>query len=291
MSNSSAKQAARQRMKYSGESYSAALSGIPNDNSHGFDSCTPEQLELRALLALGFLNTELHPGSPAHWGLHTLSAYTITVSPRWNRLVLVADAPRNVVAYLIPRRGSRRMRLPGLRLVEIRGTDTYVMLHLPTGAEMAVTGQPSGRTTGRVRAAGRDYLTVDDEPTESEIRLLEELPAMSSGIRLLLAGVTARLSTVDAKRQWAVANWYWDPLDRPGGERNEQEELDGPRRYLWGSGNRWKLTWTGHPRQSDLVDALTDDRVGVEGATGREAHRSQLILCGDAEFTIRHWDD
>ncbi len=263
--------AARVRIRYTGETREAAESGVRDERSLGLDDCPPEPLELRTLLALGLFNRSLDLTSPIQWGLHTLTAYTLTLSPRFKRLVLIADAPYNVVCYLLPTPSSVSY-LPGLRLKETHGYDTYTMVHVPTGAELVVTGNRHGKVTG---PAGfnrpRDFLTLDTPVRDVEHDQLRRVPPLSHDAKVLLAGLMCRISTKDPDGEWAVGTWFSDPLRRPGW----LEEREAYERGLSGSGDRWELHWGGFPYPEDVAAALTAPVVGIPGAT---VH-SQAGLC------------
>ncbi len=267
MPESVKKDIARTRAGFTGEPQLGALAGVPRDGSLGLDTCLPEQRTLRALLALGLFNRlgleEARP--PAWWGLHTLVAYDITASPRHNRLVLITDVPHNVAPYLLPSRDGGSS-LPGLRLEEFRGRRTYVARHLPTGAQLVVTGNPSGTWSATQRPSPRwDFFSVDEPLTKSERTKLEQVPDMSAGAECLLAGLTARIAAQDPQGRWAIGNWFSDPLQRPGWHNAGSEERYG--KQLWGSAHQWSFRWNGFPYVEDVAASLTSPQVGVPGAT------------------------
>ncbi|MGW1378983.1 hypothetical protein ACWD6P_32605 [Streptomyces sp. NPDC002446] len=292
MPNSGKKKAARSRMRFTGECYEAALSGIPNSRDHGLDSCNPGQEKLRALLALALFNTGYDAGQPGYWAIHNLTVYTITPSPRHNRLVLIADTPRNVVGYLI-RRAAGRVRLPGLRLVEQRGQETFITRHLPTGAELIVTGEPAGFSGRAIRKVNpRRYANLSEPISDEENAELLRIPEMSDDARKLLSGLMVRISLIDAQdRAWAVGNWYWDPLERPGEDEKIREEVtNGINRRLYGQGGMWNLAWNGFPYHSDVALALTDPNIGIREARLAEHDGDYEISLGEAALRITGWD-
>ncbi|MFG7941542.1 hypothetical protein [Streptomyces cacaoi] len=290
MSNSRQKRAARIRMSYTGECYEAALSGISRDFDHGLDACTPEQREFRALLALGFLNRgPIAARLLGGWGVSELSAYTITMSPRWKRLALITDVPHNVAGRIVQEDSS--MRFPGLRMEQHTGYGSYLLRHMPTGAEMVVTDNASG-----VPSKGPDsesYLrpwTTDVQLRSAELDSLKAIPAMTENTQLLLAGIAVRFSAHDAKRKWAIGNWHWDPLQRPR-NRERGYDLFAPeiQRRLWGEGDYWELTWAGYPYPADLAASLTDSAIGVKGAKLSRYRETYEVTLGDTILSIRGW--
>ncbi|MFJ4680945.1 hypothetical protein [Kitasatospora sp. NPDC088783] len=274
--------AARVRIRYTGETREAAEAGARDERSSGLDDCSPEQLKLRTLLALGLFNRSIDLTSPIRRGLHTLTAYTLTVSPRFKRLVLIADASCNVVCSLLPT-PSGVTYLPGLRLKETHSCDTYTLLHVPTGAELVVTGNRHGKITG---PAGlnrpREFLTLDTPVGDVERDQPRRVPSVSHDAAVLLAGLVCRISTKDPNGAWAVGTWFSDPLRRPG----RLEEREAYERGLFGSGDRWELRRGGFPYPEDVAAALTAPVAGIPGAT---LHR-QAALChvesGSAALTL-----
>ncbi len=287
MPRSTNKTIARTRMRYLGEPRSAALDAVPRDGSLGLDTCSPEQRRLRALLALGLFNRpgtwQPHRGVAA-WGLHTLVAYDIIASPRFNRLVLITNVPHNVAPYLLPRRDGGSS-LPGLRLEEFRGRRTYVARHLPTGAQLVITGNPSGTWGGKPRPSPRwDFYPVDKPCTEAEGAQLEEVPAMSEDVERLLAGLTCRIAAQDAEGGWAIGNWFSDPLTRPGRPSDRGE--DRYEKQLQGYGHRWTFQWNGFPYVEDVAASLTTSPVGVFGAIAHDAGDHVDVRLGDATLRL-----
>ncbi|GDY52234.1 hypothetical protein SVIO_028570 [Streptomyces violaceusniger] len=198
MSNSMKKRTAHARKAYSGEVYEAALAGIPNDRTHGLDSCTPGQRKMNALLALGLFNRGEQGAPPAKWMLSTLTWYTITVSPRWNHLVFITDAPDNVTRYLVPH-GDSTPRLPGMRLRAIHDYRTYALEHVPTGARLVVSSRSDGKTHGERESSHFDFRTLDDPLDPVEERQLADVPPMGDAAQTLLAGMAVRMSMTDPR--------------------------------------------------------------------------------------------
>jgi hypothetical protein len=286
MPESVKKAIARTRLGFTGEPEEGAFAGVPRDGSLGLDTCLSEQRTLRAMLALGLFNRlglgDARP--PARWGLHTLVAYDITASPRYNRFVLITDVPHNVAPYLLPSRDGGSS-LPGLRLEEFRGRRTYVARHLPTGAQLVVTGNRSGTWGASRRPSPRwDFYSVDKPLTTSEQTQLDEVPGMCADAEYLLAGLATRIATQDPQGRWAIGNWFSDPLQRPGWLNNGSEERYG--KQLWGSANRWTFRWNGFPYADDVATSLTAPQVGIPGATMHDAGDRVEVRLGVATLSL-----
>jgi len=277
---------ARTRVGFTSEPKEGAFAGIPRDGSLGLDTCLSEQRALRALLALGLFNRwglgEVRP--PARWGLHTLVAYDITVSPRYNRLVLITDVPHNVAPYLLPSRDGGSS-LPGLRLEGFRGRRTYLARHLSTGAELVVTGNPSGTWGASRRPSPRWNFYPTDKPlTTSERTQLDEVPGMGTEAECLLAGLVTRIATQDPQGRWAIGNWFSDPLRRSGWLNDGSEERYG--KQLWGSADRWVFRWNGFPYVDDVAASLTAPRIGIPGATMHDVGDRMEVRLGAATLSL-----
>ena len=283
MPNSVKKRAAHMRKAYSGEIYEAALAGISNDHAHGLDSCVPGQRKMNALLALGLFNRGEDGAPPAKWLLSTLTWYTITVSPRWNQLVFISDAPDNVTRYLVPH-GDSTPRLPGMRLRAMYDYRTYALEHVPTGAQLVVTSRLDGKLQGVREVSHFDFRTLDDPLDSVEERQLADIPPMCDAAQTLLAGMAARMSMADPKGRWATGNWYWDPLRRDDG-RGRDGDSD-PQRKLWGAEDEWEAQWTGLPYPGDVAAALTDPMVGISGARLAKTKRVYHVDFGDSVLKI-----
>ncbi|MFF7649626.1 hypothetical protein ACFZCY_07185 [Streptomyces sp. NPDC007983] len=235
-------------------------------------------------MALGLFN---RPGTwqpyqgVATWGLHTLVAYDIIISPQFNQLVLITDVPHNVAPYLLPSRDGGAS-LPGLRLEEFRGSRTYVTRHLPTGARLVITGNPSGSWRGKLRPSPRwqAFFSTDKSLTDAERSALGDVPDMSEDAEQLLAGLICRIAARDAGGEWAVGNWFSDPLLRPGWLNDGGE--DRYRKELRGAGDRWTLRWKGFPYVEDVAASLTASPIGVPGAVARWVDDTVEVRLGHA---------
>ncbi|MGV9357715.1 hypothetical protein [Streptomyces misionensis] len=282
MPGSSRKSAARNRALYTGEKPAAAQAGIPRDHSIGLDTCCPEQCEFRALMALGYLNYGVDYDGPAGWYLSVLSSYTITVSPRFDRTVIITDVPHNVAGRLLrgPAGGGG---LPGLRIEEYRGHESYILRHMPTGAQLVITANSSGKPVGTQKDPHIHGLTTSVPLTDAEKEELARVPGMTAEARRLLAGIFSRITTQDPYGGWAIGNWFYDPLKRPGW-------LDSPRRpgyrRLRGSGDSWELQWESVPYLNDLVSALTGPVIGIPGAEAMSTPDRLVISLGGATLRL-----
>lgn len=284
MSNSRQKRAARIRMSFTGERYEAALSGISRQFGHGLDSCTAEQRKFRALLALGLFNRGDEGAPPKLWTINTLTWYTIKVSPRWNQVAFIADAPMNVAQYLVPG-DEEYLRVPGMRLKGGVFGSAYVLEHVPTGGQLVVTDRPSGKVAGRLSTADLRMLSLDIPLLPEEKHLLAVLPAMADDAQTLLAGIAVRMSMADPARRWATGNWYWDPLERM--DHTEVEGYSDPQRRLWGEGDEWEVQWTGYPHVQDVALALTDPVIGVRDAKLSTWRHGYEVTLKDSVLRIR----
>lgn len=275
--------AAHSRMGYNPEAFKAAYAGTCRDrthslNAHGMDWCGPAQRDLRALLALGFCNLD-NGGlvGPASWGLGTLSAYNITVSPRFEQTVLITDTPDNVVGWLLG--------LPGLRLEQLRGTDTFVTRHLPTGATLIVTSQPSGKVPAGTSRSWRP-ITIDRPLTGNEQQSLRTVPRISNDSKKLLGGIFCRIATADPDRKWAIGNWFHDPLDDRSARVDRSSTLTRKYRSLTGAGDHWELRWEPYPYADDLAACITSDRIGLHGARAATGPDHLILTLGTASLRM-----
>ncbi|MFE3109616.1 hypothetical protein ACFXKJ_20390 [Kitasatospora indigofera] len=267
MPRSTDKALAHTRMHFLSEPKQAALAAVPRDGTLGIDTCSREQLRLRALLALGLFNRagnwQPHRGGAA-WGLHTLVAYDIVVSAQFDQLVLITDVPHNVAPYLLPRPDGVT-GLPGLRLDEVRGSRTYLARHQPTGGRIVITGNRSGTWSAPPCPSPRwDFLTADIPLAGTERSQLARLPEIGEEAAQLLAGLVCRLAARDPQGGWAIGNWFSDPLARPGWTDNGG--VDRYEKQLGGPGHRWTLRWSGFPFSDDVADSLTSAPIGIPGA-------------------------
>ncbi|MFJ7335463.1 hypothetical protein ACIQU3_11665 [Streptomyces sp. NPDC101110] len=211
-------------------------------------------------------------------------AYDVTMSPRYNRLVLITDVPHNVAPYLLPSRDGGSS-LPGLRLEEFRGRRTYLARHLPTGAQLVVTGNPSGSWGTSQRPPPRwDFYSVEKPLTTSEQTQLDEVSGMGADAECLLAGLATRIAALDPHGEWAIGNWFSDPLRRSGWLNDGSEERYG--KQLWGSAGRWTFRWNGFPYVEDVATSLTAPQIGIPGATMHDAADCVEVRLGAATLSL-----
>lgn len=281
MPESSRKSIAKRRVQFTGERLEAARQGIARNKSLGLDDCTASQQEFRALLALGLFNTKRAKSAAAAWAIHYLTAYTIIVSPRWDRLVFIADAPDNVTNY-VTRQENGISWIPGMRLEARHRNGGFVLRHIPTGAELVITSNRAGKADGKQEHHGwHSWTSVQlDDKDES---LLAGIPSWGPDAQRILAGLAVRLSLRDPAGMWGIGNWFWDPLQRK--ERNDRPR--GEERSLLGGGDIWELDWSGYPYQEDLVAALMHPEAGIHGAKCKSSGEGYTIFLGDARLVVR----
>jgi hypothetical protein len=283
MPHAKQKAAAQLRAAFTDEHEDTAFAGVARNGGLGLDECTDGQAQLRALLALGLLNNGAIQAAPGAWWMASLSVYSITVSPRWNRLVLITNVPDNVARYFVPTTQCG-MGLPGLEIStysEYAWSSVYVLHHRPTGADIEITA----RTIPRREDSHRRSPLPAARAVAVESRQAD-VPRMSPDARTLLAGLTARFAALDPRRQWAVGNFHFDPWERG----LVKEPILGISRRLWGSGDEWELVWDGYPAPADLAAALTDEVAGVPGAVAVQHRRSIMIHLGSAVLELRSWE-
>ncbi|WP_454859672.1 hypothetical protein [Promicromonospora soli] len=288
MPNSLQRRAVQIRRRYTGEKDAAARAGAGRDGSHGLDVCSPAQAELRALFALGFLN-DTDAGRHLGWSISVLSAYSLVVSPRYDSLVLIADAPINVAERLMPD-GQVDGGLPGLRLeravIDRRSDDelyiSHVLHHLPTGGRIVVTDHPEGKVTGELESfSSTKSMPATDVPLQPrEAAQLRDASRMSADARTLLSAIVSRISTRDPDRNWALGHWFYDPLSR------QRRPYIRKSRALRGTGDQWELRWSNYPYPSDLVATLTDRTIGVVGATATSNGEESVVRLGTASLRL-----
>ncbi|MGW7067121.1 hypothetical protein ACWGII_18885 [Streptomyces sp. NPDC054855] len=274
------------RASYTGEHLDAAAQGAAGRPGLGLDECTAEQRRLRVLLALAMFNagTLQHP-VPGSWAVRGLTSYSPALSAQPAHLAVVVGAAFNAVRYLVPRsrEGESAMcRVPGLR-VEAQVGDTFLLHHLPTGAQMSVTEEATTRLPlGEDAHRARRLQGTDVPLSESEGASLAEIPPLAKAAEVLLAGLLVRLNLRDPQGGWALRAWDTHPLDRPMPQRSS------PDRRLWGYGPRWELEWVSDfPREQDVVAALTDPQAGIPGAEAVRVHRGWDIHLNDASLALR----
>ncbi|WP_214402552.1 hypothetical protein [Pseudonocardia lacus] len=278
---------ADERAGYTQERRRAAAAGLGTDGSHGLDTCSDRQRKLRALLALHVFNGgRMGVEAPADTRVDTITRYTMILSPRHDDLVVVAEAPRNVAAYLVNSHPDDG--LPGMRMVGRPGRSTFQMLHLPTGATLTITDE-SGHHSGIPAPdpeswwPGSRWCGTDVDVTDSERAALDGLPPVSPDAEQLLAALIVRICTADPNANWALGTWFSDPLPRP-------DPIGAPRdagRRLWGEGDSWELRWSGLPYGIDVVSSLTDHAIGLPGTGLSRSGRDYTVTHGSCTLVAR----
>ncbi|MEV7617016.1 hypothetical protein [Streptomyces sp. NPDC089799] len=249
---------ARERAFFTGETPATAAAETTRSGSLGIDDCSPAQRRLRALLALAVFNTG--PLSAGLWttSLADLSAYTVVMSPRRDKLVLISNAPDNIATRLLPRDDKQTLCLPGMRLLRL-AEHGAAMLHLPTGAVVLATSRRDG-TLDDLADERHSHWTTDHPMTDRESILLASLPHLTADTETLLAAVFVRMWMRSA--DWDLAGWFC-----PAASRNDDERALRHYRRLDGAGDHWSLTWTSWPHPDDLVAALTHPAAGLASVT------------------------
>jgi hypothetical protein len=242
MSRSPRTALARLRAEYTGEHPTAARQGVGRNGDLGMDRCTPAQQQLRILIGAHLFNAGQISCLAGSSFVHTITCYTLTMSPRYNELVLIAECPENVLGYLVPRGRGRTPELPGLRLLACDDWQTYRLIHLPTGARMTVTGNRRADLQDLSTQLATtcpdqwlsDWWTAEIPLTSAEQTSLRINPTPPADIAQMIRAVVVRLSARDPAGGWAMGNWFYDPLrraERPAGAN------DGHERRLIGAGN------------------------------------------------------
>jgi hypothetical protein len=246
----------------------------------GFDTSDWGQLQLRALLALGIFNGGRLQQWPGMWFMASVTHYDLVLSPRPDDLVVITRSPSNVLQYLVPR--GKPMGLPGLRL-EKTTANSYQLRHLVIGARMTVTDRPPVSPLTNDFDGDRVW-NIQQSLTGAEQEALAEVPPMTDDAAVLLSGLMTRIGLRDPRRNWALGNWFMDPLDRTS-------EWGGrPGRRLWGHEGCWELTWGSFPFRSDVARALTHPQVGIAGANAVQVRRGWDVRLGDAVLALRGED-
>jgi hypothetical protein len=279
---------AKQRASYTGETVHSAARGV-TATSHGLDDCSPAQRDLRAMLALYLFNAGSIGAPPAWRHLHILTAYDLTISPRFDDLVIFTHAPDNVTCYLVSRAG--RLAMPGMRLDARPNGGTFRLLHLPTGGRITITSRTEttlDRPDNGSTVDGwstRDWMTPAVPLSTGERTELAAIPDRSPDMARLLAAIMVRISTADPQRRWALGTWNWDPLRR---DQNTVHRGDAIRR-LWGAADDWGMRWDPYPYHADVIASLTDSVIGLDGVRVVDEAPNYWIESGTARLEIGSW--
>ena len=286
VTRAAARRSAGERAAHTGEELLSAVAGLTPDGRIGLDDCTPRQQFLRFLLAMYLFNTR-SIGAPPSWReVFTALSYTMTISPRFDDLIIFTDTPDNLVQYFADPPYERG--IPGLRFLEGDDFGHHRMLHVPSGATMTITSRPErdvlalGSPTSTL-AAGRVSALTRAEETD-----LAAIPAASDDTHKLLAGLFVRATCTAPDKRWALGNWRYDPLRRP--------DLDdvgrGGTHRLWGARDDWELLWSGYPHPADVVASLVDPVIGLSGVRVLEDDSPFYSLAlGTARLALARWGE
>ncbi|MEU0697781.1 hypothetical protein ABZ349_27880 [Streptomyces niveus] len=107
---------------------------------------------------------------------------------------------------------------------------------------------------------------------------------MSEDAERLLAGLTCRITAQDAAGRWAIGNWFFDPLTRPGwlssgGEDRSEKQLHGYRYH-------WTLQRNGSPYVEDVAASLTASPASVSGAIAPNAGSHFEVSLGNTTLRL-----
>lgn len=282
------------RSSFTGENIVAARAGTARDGSPGLDRCTDRQRRLRARLALGLFNDYDKTYGDNTWSCSAVRTYSITLSPRFDSLVIITDCPVNVAGRMASE--GPDIRVPGFRFNPEKecSMDAVHMLDITSGAELILTR----RVTGRVKPGGANVwsrwaehhfadLELPLKASADEQAALDRIPAMTPAIETLLAALAVRLDARDPDGRWAMGYWFWDPLQREGydafGPRSDPGSL------LQGYGDRWELRWSEHPYVEDVALMLTHPIIGVPGCQASEVDGGFDIRLDGSVLALRSW--
>lgn len=277
---------ARVRAEHTGEDRVTARQGV-HRSGLGLDLCTPAQQRFRTLLSQHLFNAGDLSTLPYLSMVHILTHYTLLMSPRYDNLVLITDAPANVLGYLVPEGTNRSpgpsMAIPGLRLAWVSGADysdgpDYHLVHLPTGARMTVTAQKRTLFTNRGISdiqcpSGYAWWTTSAAVTREEQDQIMDLVTPPNGVAAIVNALVVRMRARDPQGRWAMGNWWNDPLQRSGRPCGCHRS----NRRLMPGGRHWLLEWCGYPFASDVAAMLSDQGFGLPQAA---------IAPGKNHFTI-----
>ncbi|WP_157630277.1 hypothetical protein [Kribbella catacumbae] len=263
---------ARGRRRYTGETPEMARRGISRDGTHGLDTCTLGQFDLRALLFY-FAFT------PGPRNISRMLCYDWDASAQYDIFVMAnAGAADNLACSFGPKR-TGRPQLPGLRILP-HGPNGYEFVHLPTGGRMMVTGTGPGW-----------YRKIADEtargPLEAEeITALGEVSPMSHDTKRLFAALMARSSCRSRDGRWSIGQFlYADDEDFPDLPGN----CWGCGFDLRGAGDSWELTWDRALAPETLLRPLVTPGIALAdvGVSIEEASVASTIRLGSAELCLR----
>ncbi|MGY0231975.1 hypothetical protein [Longispora urticae] len=277
----------RQRAACTGEELRSAVAGITScpENSSGLDDCSPAQRDLRFVLALYTFNAGIIAAPPGWSGVHTITAYDIVVSPRFDELVLFTNAPDNLTGYFIGT--DTGGGIPGMRIDTRPNGGTFRLLHLPTGGRLTITSRTETTHLHRVGTWNtRNWLTTSTGLTQAEKTELAATPTPTDAASQLLGALFTRISCTDPNGTWALGTWFDDPLNRTP---PREHHASGPTRQLWGAEDSWELTWDDHPFPADIVDSLTDPHHGLPGTQAEGAGPDHTLTYKGATLRLGPW--
>lgn len=259
------------RARFTGESTDEARRGVSRSGDHGLDTCSPAQLELRALL----LYFTFQPGA---WNISRAMFYTWNASPRYDEFVMAkSDAPDNLAASLLPVHGVDGQGLPGLRLIPQSRRGNHEFVHLPTGARLRI-------------ASERGWLRQHQGPAQrplspGERRALEDAAPMSEDTKRLFAGLLARCSGRTPDDRWDLGQFFF-ARDAAWSDGYCENLTDFE---LSGAENSWKLSWKGPMTPETITRALTISYAQLPGVkvTVDEPGLASTIRCGSAVLRLR----
>lgn len=277
-----------QRAARTGEALASAAYAMGPDRVWGPDDCSQAQRQLRALLAVHVFNAGQIGAPPKRTSTHTITAYSLVVSPRLDDLVLFTNAPDNLVGYLA-RQAHTSSGIPGMRLESRPNASTFHLIHVPTGGRLTVTSRDEHDIDTIDETSHwphRDWLPADVPTSRRERTELASIPPMSDDTTRLLAGLVVRIGTKDPHGRWAVGNWAGDPLRRTPRPTTVSGDAT---RALWGANNDWDLQWDGYPYSDDVVRSLTDPVIGMAGVDVTGSDQIYDVTLNDAVVSLRPW--
>lgn len=241
MPNSTRVQKARLRRKLTGEPTSSARSGIGRNNEI-FDRMTLEQQAFRAHLALHLFNS-------ADDSANRLWYYTIVSSPQYDELVWFADAPSNVANTVL-------CMDVDWRTIEVEENPPSVLFtDALTGGRLRVR-HLLNPDFGHVTLYA-DRTREDRFRCEAVCRQHRVHPA-NPDAQILLGALVSRYQVGLVSGLDELSLSHMSSAQRPVGR--DRIELQG----TWAD---WSLDWDGRPWPEAWVHALTDDVIGLTGAT------------------------
>ena len=239
-----------QRSAITDEPATASRAGIGRDGHLGFDDCSAARRQFRALLALHVFNTSDAPEPFGSGSAAALLTYTVAMSPRYDQLAVIrTNAIENIAGRLLPN-SDGEYGTAGLRVAATIPYRTHHLIHVPTGAQMVITQQPTFPTAQAItarRGAARGWGPGPDVPLRnSEQQVIDVTESLSIPMQRLLAGLLVRFNANDPGGRWTL--WHWSAR----------------RSHLHGTGDQCELRWERHPEPHHIAAALTDPVAGID---------------------------